>query len=236
MNIETTQDIDMQPSYSYVNKKFHCHSCNRDFKKMVRSDEGAICASCNSEFVEEVTRENSSEISHFTPYVMREQPQRPQVRQPTVRIQPVEPMMTFVTRTIGPNGTIITRRITSTPSRNSAANVRPQPQGFFDSLFGFPFGGIPSGRAFNLDDIIELSMREAGNQGVPPAPEDAINKLEEVDVKEGEQCPVCMDDIKDKGTKLPCGHIFDKNCATTWLKQHDSCPVCRKSIQQNTES
>lgn len=162
------------------------------------------------------------------------QPQMEVRREPS-RISP-NSSFTIVTQTFGPNGTIITRRVTSNGSRNNENFVRPQPQSFFDSLFGMPFGGMRGVRLVNLDDIIELSMRDAGNLGVPPASDEAIASLEEVPIKESEphQCPVCMEDIKEKGLKLPCGHLFDKECATTWLRQHDSCPVCRKSIQPNS--
>ena len=48
--------------------------------------------------------------------------------------------------------------------------------------------GIP--RAFDLNDIIELSMRDAGNQGLPPASDESISKLEIIDIKSGEnKCP-----------------------------------------------
>lgn len=243
-NILAIPNINDQPSYSYVNKKFHCFGCNKEFKKMVRSDEGATCDSCNSEFVEEVTRESSNEISHFTPYVMREQPReqprehlREQPQMQTIRIVRA-PQYSYVTQTITPEGLVITRRVIGDSSGNPFMNQRPQPQGFFESLFGLPFGGIRGGvRPFTLDDIIELSMRDAGNQGVPPASDEAISKLPEIDVKEGEhQCSICMDDIKEKGIKLPCGHMYDKNCITTWLKQHDTCPVCRKSTEERASS
>ena len=44
---------------------------------------------------------------------------------------------------------------------------------------------------FNFEDIVEISMREAQNNGVPPASDEAISSLEVVDVKDGEeQCPI----------------------------------------------
>jgi HRD ubiquitin ligase complex, ER membrane component len=30
--------------------------------------------------------------------------------------------------------------------------------------------------------------------------------------------------------KMPCGHIFGKDCLFYWLKQHTTCPLCRASV------
>ena len=185
-----------------------------------------------------MTRDNREDVSHFTPFVMEEEIQRPAQPEPQRERRSHMPQaFTFITHTFGPGGMVITRRVT-THDGNSQEFARNQPQDFFDSLFGNPFGGLHAPRMFSMADIIELSMRDAGRMGIPPAPEEAISKLEEVDINKEhqEQCPVCMEDIVKKGLKLPCGHIFDRNCVTTWLKQHNSCPVCRKGIDEEGPS
>lgn len=55
--------------------------------------------------------------------------------------------------------------------------------------------------------------------------------------KDGEEemkgeCSVCMDDVGvgDEMVFLPCKHWFHDACASAWLSEHDSCPICRKSI------
>ncbi|KAK4236981.1 hypothetical protein C8A03DRAFT_35094 [Achaetomium macrosporum] len=30
---------------------------------------------------------------------------------------------------------------------------------------------------------------------------------------------------------LPCGHVFGEECLQFWLKDHDTCPVCRYKLQ-----
>jgi hypothetical protein len=42
-------------------------------------------------------------------------------------------------------------------------------------------------------------------------------------------CPICTEDIKlgKEGLFLPCGHIFDNDCLMPWLKDNNTCPVCR---------
>lgn len=43
-------------------------------------------------------------------------------------------------------------------------------------------------------------------------------------------CTVCRCNVEigDEVTTLPCFHWYHGNCVTTWLKLHDSCPVCRQ--------
>ena len=57
-------------------------------------------------------------------------------------------------------------------------------------------------------------------------------------------CGICQDSIdchcaecKYPGENCPpvvgeCGHIFHKHCIEMWLKNHDSCPFCRKKWKE----
>jgi len=72
-----------------------------------------------------------------------------------------------------------------------------------------------------------------------PASPDAIaalpkKKLEEKELgPEGKgECSVCMDDvyIGDEVVSLPCNHWFHEACASAWLSEHNTCPICRKGI------
>lgn len=93
-----------------------------------------------------------------------------------------------------------------------------------------------------LDRII-TSLMEANPQSnaAPPATDDAIGRLEkkQVDDKmlgaEGKaECTICMDDLTkgEEVTVLPCSHWFHGECVTLWLKQHNTCPICRAAIEQ----
>ena len=46
------------------------------------------------------------------------------------------------------------------------------------------------------------------------------------------ECSVCMDNVEigDEVTTLPCKHWFHEQCVGIWLKEHDTCPHCRKGI------
>jgi E3 ubiquitin-protein ligase RNF115/126 len=86
-------------------------------------------------------------------------------------------------------------------------------------------------------------MQDRGRSGTPPASQEAIKNLPEVlinethckkDEKTGTleypRCTVCCEDLKDKATQMPCGHLFNKECIEEWLKQHNQCPVCRHEL------
>nr|XP_015096713.1 E3 ubiquitin-protein ligase RNF126 isoform X4 [Vicugna pacos] len=96
--------------------------------------------------------------------------------------------------------------------------------------------------ANGLDAIITQLLNQFENTGPPPADKEKIQALPTVPVTEehvgsGLECPVCKDDfgLGERVRQLPCNHLFHDGCIVPWLEQHDSCPVCRKSLTgQNT--
>lgn len=96
-------------------------------------------------------------------------------------------------------------------------------------------------------DRVMSQLMEQNNTGnaPPPASEDAIRSLEKkkVDKKmlgtEGKaECSICMDDVvlNQEVTTLPCQHWFHGDCVTAWLKEHDTCPHCRKPISDHEQN
>jgi len=53
----------------------------------------------------------------------------------------------------------------------------------------------------------------------------------EFEKKKGE-CPICMDDIDNKYIMLTCGHYFHTSCFTSWYVSSETCPYCRKKVEQ----
>ena len=97
-----------------------------------------------------------------------------------------------------------------------------------------------------LDRII-TNLMEANPQSnaPPPASEEAISGLPKKaldaemlgpDLK-GE-CTICMDDlgVGEEVSVLPCKHWFHDKCVASWLRQHNTCPICRTSITDGAES
>ncbi|EKJ70695.1 hypothetical protein FPSE_09205 [Fusarium pseudograminearum CS3096] len=94
-----------------------------------------------------------------------------------------------------------------------------------------------------LDRIITRLM-EANPQSnaAPPATDEALRNLERKPVNkqmlgsEGKaECTICIDEMKegDMATFLPCSHWFHEECVTLWLKEHNTCPICRTPIEKN---
>lgn len=91
-----------------------------------------------------------------------------------------------------------------------------------------------------MDAIITDMMNQQGASNAPgPANPEAIaalpkKKLDEemLGPEHKGECSVCMDDvvIGDEVVVLPCSHWFHEHCADMWLKQHNTCPICRKGL------
>ncbi|KAL2089923.1 hypothetical protein ACEWY4_014611 [Coilia grayii] len=96
--------------------------------------------------------------------------------------------------------------------------------------------------ANGLDAIITQLLNQFENTGPPPADREKIKNLPTVEITDehvgsGLECPVCKEDYSagESVRQLPCTHLFHNDCIVPWLEQHDTCPVCRKSLSgQNT--
>ena len=45
-------------------------------------------------------------------------------------------------------------------------------------------------------------------------------------------CSVCICDFEENEDllRMPCGHLFHKDCIMPWIKDHNSCPTCRYEL------
>lgn len=52
------------------------------------------------------------------------------------------------------------------------------------------------------------------------------------------QCSVCWEDFKldEPVRKLVCDHFYHTDCIVPWLQLHGTCPICRKSLNDETNS
>ena len=97
---------------------------------------------------------------------------------------------------------------------------------FGGGMFPFPFMG-----GDNIDQIIQHIIDNDPNKyGSPPADNAFINNLpkgnyktlmtEEEIQRESPSCSVCIDKFEETDEelrKLPCNHVFHKDCIIPWL-------------------
>lgn len=57
-------------------------------------------------------------------------------------------------------------------------------------------------------------------------PEDV---LVDINLPVGHVCTICLTKDFKTWSQMPCNHKFHSSCVTTWLEQHNSCPLCRGS-------
>nr|XP_060613847.1 E3 ubiquitin-protein ligase RNF115 [Anolis sagrei ordinatus] len=88
-----------------------------------------------------------------------------------------------------------------------------------------------------LDAVVTQLLGQLENSGPPPAEKEKISSLPTVTVTQeqvdtGLECPVCKEDytLAEQVRQLPCNHFFHSSCIVPWLEMHDTCPVCRKSL------
>lgn len=59
---------------------------------------------------------------------------------------------------------------------------------------------------------------------------------EQTDEEQTDNCAVCLESLTEESGsvenyELVCGHIYHKSCISEWLKDHDTCPLCRTHVK-----
>ena len=93
--------------------------------------------------------------------------------------------------------------------------------------------------------ILERNQEEAARRAHPPTSEAVLNKLKKFPLsdkyckkdKNGKielpSCCICLNNIEknEETVLLPCGHMYHWNCCLTWLKNNNTCPMCRFELK-----
>ncbi|KAJ5776589.1 uncharacterized protein N7511_001600 [Penicillium nucicola] len=131
-----------------------------------------------------------------------------------------------------------------TPTTRATRQNRqtPNPLAILSALLNMNTNGDAVYSQEELDRVI-TSLIEHNGSGTapPPASGNAIRSLpkkkvdrEMMGLENNAECSICMDSVElgTEVTVLPCDHWFHFNCIEAWLTQHDTCPHCRRSINQ----
>lgn len=119
----------------------------------------------------------------------------------------------------------------------------PNPFAVFSTLFNIGRHGDAVYSQEELDRVISQILEHSvnGSGAAPPASADTIASLPKKIVDESmlgpegkAECSICIEPV-ELGTEvavLPCEHWFHFVCIEMWLKQHNTCPHCRRSIAE----
>ncbi|XP_065583390.1 uncharacterized protein LOC136042350 isoform X2 [Artemia franciscana] len=133
-----------------------------------------------------------------------------------------------------------TDRVSLEDTRNDAASGPiPDEEEEEDDLGWRTLGWLANLFMHNLLDDVE-----SADMGPPPMSRENIEKLETVEITERQvserlQCSICWEDylLGESVRKMPCKHLFHKECISPWLELHGTCPNCRNSfVEERTEA
>merc|ERR1740122_863086 len=102
-----------------------------------------------------------------------------------------------------------------------------------------------------LGQAYQMGMNPEANGGVqvggrtensapPPANKKAIRQIPTVALcaedsmdENNRECVICFEEnvIGSKVARLPCGHVYHRECIEGWLNKHCTCPVCRYELE-----
>ncbi|CAL8294954.1 unnamed protein product [Merluccius merluccius] len=183
--------------------RFFCHCCKRETDPQLPD---LTCPRCESGFVEEVA-EDSRSVLFETDLILS-------------FFQLCRIVQQFLANLFANNG-----NPGSTPaSLSSMLQLHSNP-----GDYAWGQGG--------LDSVITELLGQLEGTGPPPAEKDMISSLPTVSVSQEQtecrlECPVCCErySLGEYVRQLPCLHYFHSDCIVPWLELHDTCPVCRKSL------
>ncbi|XP_074568761.1 E3 ubiquitin-protein ligase RING1-like [Curcuma longa] len=232
-------------------KRYFCHQCSRTFTANAADGTGLTCAHCHGDFVEEFDLPYPD--SNPNPNPSPNPDPDPDLRfslDDSDAFSAIPSLLSALIdlAAVGPRPAVENPSADADGSPDSPVSVL---RGLLQTL---SLGGLPGahggGRTFvgNIGDyfvgpgleqlIQQLAEDDPNPYGTPPAGKDSVESLPDVKITEGllgsdeSQCSVCLDSFETGviGKKMPCRHIYHKECILPWLELHNSCPVCRYEL------
>lgn len=213
-------------------KKYWCHLCQKEFEKQYIPNKDVTCCFCNKTFCEQLETEDITNLSHpsnFHPFILS-----PPSPPPTGRV---------TTNYLQRRRHRIVEHIGS--SRGSMGGIRRQRynRNLLDFIMNF---AMIQNYNDDFDNIInQIMINDTNKYGNPPAAKNAIEKLEKIKISKEKlkelgienSCAVCKEEfiIDEECLLMPCKHHFHGECLLPWLKERNSCPVCRYELPTDDE-
>ena len=123
------------------------------------------------------------------------------------------------------------------------------PVGTAEGGTGETFGGSLGDYVFHNEALERVLAQLAENHAVvsQPAAAEEVAKLPRIRSVSGLRkatsekcCSICQEDFCGAGEegdgvcraaiKMPCSHVFHEDCLLQWLKEQNTCPICRMSL------
>ena len=97
----------------------------------------------------------------------------------------------------------------------------------------------------NVQNIVNDNQQYGIENNIKPVKEDVLSKLKKFKLtkkyckkdKKGKlelpNCCICLSEVElgKEAMLLPCGHLFHYKCSLSWLKNNNTCPMCRFEIK-----
>ena len=91
----------------------------------------------------------------------------------------------------------------------------------------------------NSDDDLDLDIKSSNGLNQEIIDNMEISKIKDVEKLDSDKkkCTICLEDYVngDNSIALPCIHIFHADCIKTWLKNQNTCPICKFEIKYEIE-
>ena len=203
-------------------KKYWCHICKKDFTRTYNINTDIQCVYCGKTFCEILENEDTSNPSHpihFKPFVLNDN-------------------NTEVNENNNNNSS--NRNINRNNNQRNIFEITSSRRNnrFLDLITNYY---IIQNYNDNLDNIIShIMLNDTNKYGNPPAAKNAVEKLKryKIDEKKIKEfgfencCAVCKDEFNlgEECLSMPCNHYFHDNCLLPWLKERNSCPICRYEL------
>merc|ERR1719235_2885936 len=78
--------------------------------------------------------------------------------------------------------------------------------------------------------VFDLTSGSRSTTLAPRCAAVAAEALRIVEVPSGTICAVCLELLGQTCVRLPCAHVFHRDCVVPWLAQRGTCPNCRAEL------